>query len=446
LKKICVLFLVFCMLLLTFSASATEPVTLKLTYWGSPIEKEAVIKSIEKFMEVNPGIKVDAQHIPDNYETKITTMIAGNIAPDVAYLGESFALSLAEEGKLYNIQEFLDVDQELKREDFLPNIWYDYGEGKTLGTNTACETFALYYNKDMFDAVGLAYPPTTPDTAWSWDEFLNVCKTLTIDNNGVNAHDPNFDPNNIKQYAIQFDTWWAGYLWAVQSNGGDYANEEGTELVLNSPEATEAIQLLADLMNVHHVAPSPIQRQALPSPTISLQSQQIAMAITGQWVLLDLGVAAADGDLNFGVGILPKLKKSTTVVLGAPTVIFASTEHPQESWLLFKWMANPESSLDLHAGGLWMPLLTEWYENEELLAKWAVNNPAHPDGYVDAAAKQTLENGIAGPSYTLRNFSKIDSIVAAALDRVWLGEVSAQEAMDEASETAQPEMSGRYGK
>ena len=426
-------------------ADDAAPVTLKLTYWGSPIEKEALLKSMDEFMRVNPDIIVDAQHIPDEYETKISTMIAGNIAPDVAYLSEGFALPLAEEGKLYNIQEFLDNDFELKKEDFLPNIWYNYGEGKTLGTNTACEAFALYYNKDMFDTAGVSLPPTTASTAWTWDEFLDAAQKLTIDYNGNNAQDENFDPNNIRQFGVQFGTWWAGYMWAVYSNGGTYASQDGMDLALNSPEAVEAIQMMADLINVYHVCPSPIQARALPSPTISLQSQQVAMSIDGQWVLLDLGEAAKDGEFNFGVGVLPNLGKSVTVVLGAPTVIFASTQYPEQSWKLFKWMANPETSLDLQAGGLWMPLLTEWYTNEELLAKWALDNPAHPEGYVDAVAMQTLENGVPGPCYTLKNFSKIDSIVGSNLDRMWLGEISAQEALDNAVEQAKPEMQGYYG-
>jgi multiple sugar transport system substrate-binding protein len=253
------------------AVAESEQVTLKLTYWGSPIEKEALLKSMEEFMRVNPNIIVDAQHIPDEYETKISTMIAGNIAPDVAYLSEGFALPLAEEGKLYNIQDFLDNDDELNKEDFLPNIWYNYGEGMTLGTNTACEAFALYYNKDMFEAAGVDLPPTTADTAWTWDEFLDAAQKLTIDYNGFNAQDPAFDPNNIRQFGIQFGTWWANYMWAVYSNGGTYASEDGLELALNSPEAVEAIQMLADLINVYHVSPSPIQAKALPSPSISLQ-------------------------------------------------------------------------------------------------------------------------------------------------------------------------------
>ncbi len=425
------------------AAPADGPVTLKFTYWGSPIEKEAVLKAIDSFT-ASTGIKVDAQHIPDDYETKITTMIAGNIAPDVGYLGEAFAMSLAEEGKLYNIQDFLDKDPELKKEDFLPNIWYNWAPGKTLGTNTACEAFAMYYNKDMFDAAGVSYPPTTPDTAWNWDQFVDTAKALTIDQAGNKAGEPGFDPTNIKQFGIQFGTWWAGYLWAVYSNGGDYANAEGTEFTLNSPESIDAIQKMADLINVHHVAPSPIQAKALPSPTISLQSQQVAMSIDGQWVLLDLGEAAKDG-FNFGVGILPNLKNSVTLVLGAPTVIFQGTKYPEESWKLFKWLANPESSLDLQAGGLWMPLLSAWYTDNALIDKWARSNPAHPDGYTEAVMTQTIKNGIPSPTYTLKNFSKIDAIISPALEQVWLGEKDAKTALDEIAPQVNAELKGRYG-
>lgn len=118
-KRVFTLFLalLFC---LTATAAMAEQITLKLTYWGSPIEKEALINSLDLFMQANPDIKIETQHIPDDYETKITTMIAGNIAPDVAYMSEGLALQLAEEGKLYNIQEFLDNDTELNRDDFLP--------------------------------------------------------------------------------------------------------------------------------------------------------------------------------------------------------------------------------------------------------------------------------------------------------------------------------------
>ncbi len=418
-----------------------QPVTLKFTYWGSPIEKDAVVKTMANFQKKYPYITVDAQHIPADYETKITTMVAGNTAPDIAYLGEGLAFPWAEEGKIYNILEFLDKDTELKKESFLSNIWYDWAPGKSIGTNTAVEAFAIFYNKELTEKAGVTVP-ITADTAWTWEQFVEAAQKLTIDGNGKNALDSAFDSKNIKQYGVQFGTWWAGWLWAVYSNGGDYLNADGTEFTLTKPEAVEAIQKMSDLINKYHVCPSPIQSKALPAPTVSLQSKQVAMSIDGQWCLLDLGAA----DFKFGVGVLPKLKTSITLVLGSPTVIFKSTKYPEEAWLLYKWLANPESSIDLQAGGLWMPLLKDWYTKPELISKWAENNAAHPDGYKDAIMKQTMTNGVPGPSYTIKNFAKIDAIVGAALEQVWLGEKTAKEALDGIADKVKPELKGRYGK
>ena len=441
-KKMIVFVLVFIVSTgLTGLAEAKDKVTLKFTYWGSPIEKKAVVDSIKNFEEHYDWIKVDAQHIPNaDYITKVTTMVAGGEAPDVAYLFETHALMWAEEGKLSNIEEFLAKDPDLNKEDFLPNVWYNWAPGKTLGTNTACEAFAIFYNKDMFEAAGVELPPTKAENAWTWDEFVHVAKQLTIDRNGKNALDPEFDPQNIKQYGAYFPTWWGPWMSMVYSNGGDYISADGSKFTLNEPAATEAIQKMADLINVHHVAPSPAQASSLPAPAVALQSKLVAMDIDGQWILLDLG----KGNFNFGVGVLPKMKKSVTLVLGSPTVIFKSTKHPKESWLLLKWLANPESSLDLQAGGLWMPLMKAWYTEPELIAKWAKDNPAHPEGYIDAVLKQTLENGVPGLGYYVKNFGKIDVIVSPALDQVWRGEKTAEEALNEIADKAQAEVKGRY--
>lgn len=422
------------------AAKKKEPVKLKFTYWGSPIEKKAVEDAIKKFEAKFDWVTVDAQHIPGDYGTKITAMVAGNEAPDVAYLGENLALPWAEEGKLYNIQEFLDKDTELKKEDFLDNIWYNWAPGKTLGTNTACEAFAIFYNKDMFKEANVPEPPTKAEDAWTWDQFVETAKKLTIDQNGKNALDPAFNPNKIKQYGVQFDMWWGPYMSIVYSNGGDYINEDGTKFALTQPEAVEAIQKMADLINVHHVAPSPVAAKTMPAPAVALQSKQIAMTINGQWILLDLG----NSKMNFGVGVLPKLKRSITMVLGAPTVIFKSTKYPEESWLLFKWLANPESSIDLQAGGLWMPLLKKWYTDPALISKWAENNPAHPEGYKNAIMVQAMENGVPAPTYYTKNFGKIDAVVGPALEQVWLGKKTAEQALKEIEAKAQAEIKGRY--
>ena len=75
--------------------------------------------------------------------------------------------------------------QALKLEDFIPmdqdKMLVD---GKIYGTSSCVVAPVLYYNKDLFDKAGPPYPPSNPEEAWTWDEFLEIAKQLTIEENG----------------------------------------------------------------------------------------------------------------------------------------------------------------------------------------------------------------------------------------------------------------------
>lgn len=307
-----------------------EGAELLFTFWGSPREKAAVESMVEDFMAQYPGIQVQAQHIPDPsgtaYVEKLSTMLASGNPPDVAYLGEGQALEWAAEGALLDLTSYFREDPEASSR--LPVTYYNYGGGKTIGTNTAAETMILYYNKALFAEAGAELPPSKAADALSWDEFVDLAKRLTRDRSGNDATSPDFDPNNIETYGVSFPTWWGGYLPFVLSNGGRYANDAGTELTLNQPEAVEALQKLQDLIYVHHVAPTPTQAEAFPSADVMMQSGKVAMTIDGHWKVLDFSQLGMD----WGMGVLPKHDEPVTILLGAPTVIFAATEYPNAAF------------------------------------------------------------------------------------------------------------------
>src|SRR5690606_4983469 len=83
-------------------------VRISATAWGDPKQQKVFEKSIEKFNKDRKGeINVDLQVIPADYDTKLTTMVAGNETPDVAQMeSATLAYPLAEEGK------FLDRSEE----------------------------------------------------------------------------------------------------------------------------------------------------------------------------------------------------------------------------------------------------------------------------------------------------------------------------------------------
>lgn len=411
-------------------------VKLSFTYWGSFEEKKAIENAMEKFTERYPWISVDPIQIPNSdYNTKLMAMSASNEEPDLAYMTTELGEVFAKQGKFLNLFDLLEEDEELAREDFFDYLWHKSSDHVAWGVSTAVECFGLFYRQDLLREAGVTPPSPKASEAWSWEEFVHAAQLLTRDNQGRNALHPGFDKENIVQYGVMFETWSEPISNFIFSNGGQWVDEDGKSFLLNEPESAEAIQKLADLVNIYHVAPSPFESKSMPAMNVALQGGLAAMIIDGQWINLDLGKAEVDYD----IGVLPKLKHSVTVGLSGASVIFKSSDHPEEAWLLLKWLLDPNEAINLYTDGLWMPTLKQWYTDPELIDKWVNVNPAaHPPGFADAMVKQLMDNGIPGVGYYIKNQVEIYPIVTSELIPVWLGEKRAQEALDEISEMVKP--------
>ena len=433
--------LALALLLGGLGATFAQRVELTFTFWGSPFEREAVEQMIQAFNESHPDIRVRGQHIPDGYAEKISTMVAGGTAPDVGYLYESLAFPWSLEGVIADLTPHFNADPEASSR--LEASYYRYNNGEsTLGTNTAAETIIMYYNKGLFEAAGQDFPPSKASEAWTWDELVEVAKQLTVDRNGNNAASAEFDPDNIETFGISFPTWWGGYLPLIYSNGGQFASDDGTELLLNQPAAVEVLQAMQDLIYVHHVAPTPAQSESLPSADIMMQTGKVAMAIDGHWKVLDYSQLG----FEWSMGVLPYFKEPTTILLGAPSVIFAGTEHPDAAFEFYKFHNDP-AQVDLYAKGLWMPLQLAYYTDEAKTAEWLDAIPGvYPPEARDVLVDYTLNNTPRQPpAYWLKNLGQIFSeAVNPAIQLLWAGEATAQEATDQAVRDAGAVMQGRW--
>lgn len=419
-----------------------QPVTkLRFTYWGSEMEKAAIEEMIVAFESANPDVDVEPIQIPyEAYIAQITAMMQSGQSPDVGYLPGLQAPLWAQEGKLLDLTDLIENDPYLST-TLLASRYY-YAPGKVAGVNTAIEATFMFYNKAVFDEAGVPYPPSDPNQAWTWDEFVAAAQKLTTDVNGKHPGDDGFNPEQIKTYGIAFDKTFEGWTFYpfIFSNGGQLVNDDGTRLLIDSPEATEAMQKLADLMWVHHVAPTPQQDQNLPGYVPMLQTGNLAMHISGHWSLLDY---ASVKDLPFGVAVLPKFKKPVTVVLGSPTVIFAGTQNQEAAIRFYKFHNNPEA-VNLFARGLWMPLQESYYTQPDKMNLW-LDNPAHPVESHPAFTEYIVKDSMPIPSYYLRNYAEVlDVALRPAINKIWNNEATAADAFAEAVKTAEPLMQGRW--
>jgi multiple sugar transport system substrate-binding protein len=415
---------------------------IKFTLWGSPFEKQALEEAVKSFNATHPNIHVTAQHTAyEAYGEKISAMLASGNPPDIAYLDYAQAFPFADAGKLLDLAPYFAKQPADK--SLLESAYYHFDHGKkVLGTGLATGIILLYYNKDLFDKAGVPYPPSKAEQAWTWDQFVQVAKKLTKDKNGNDATSPKFDPENIVTYGLSLPQDWWSYLTFIYSNKGGMVNEDGTEPLINKPEAVEVLQKLRDAIFIDHIAPRPTQNKTLPSADILMQTGKIAMTFNGMWRVIDFSQL----HIKWGIGALPYFKEPLTIVLSVPKVIFSATKYPDQTFEFYQYISDPKR-VALFKEGLWAPLEKSYFTDPALMKEWLDAKPGvYPPESRDVIVDYSLHHAAPPPpQYWLRNIDRImNEAITPAMDQLWSGKVDAQAAADQAAEKMKPLLQGRW--
>ncbi len=411
-------------------AGAKGKVNITFMAWYNTTQSEgqAVQAKIDEFNASQDRIHVTLMIIPrDGYETKVNTMAAGKQLPDATQLSEAMAVEFAAAGLLADVSGMYPAnDAPLKSLTFTYN-------GKAVGYSSGNEVLLLYYNKKIFDKAGIPYPPASADKAWTWDEFVAVAKKLTVDKNGVTADKPGFDPKNIVQYGADFNRIWWMWPIACVSNGGGLMSADGKELLIGKPESVEAMQAVADLYVKHKVAPSRADLNAMATLDVNLLTGKVAMATSGQWEIgVSLKNSVPDG-LDYGVAVLPKLKKAVTYNTGAPFGVFKTSAHQAEAMEFVRWYADEKNVWSPQiTEGILMPVKARYYSDEKTMRSWAdpeVTKTARPPfaQYKTAVIDYAMNNAVQVPWYYFNGYQGLNDILESGIDNVWNGKTSAKD-------------------
>lgn len=429
-KKLVSLVLILAIVLLCGIATAEgekkwEGHSIVFAGWGDGAEKAATEAAIAAFEEAT-GCKVTYINNNTDYDTKITAMTVAGEQLDCAMLESgSIAYVMAAEGLLEPLDAYVEASG-INMDDYVGSACYYDDEGNMISWSGAIELMCLFYSKDVFDEVGIAYPPSDPDEAWTWDEFVDVCKQLTVDKNGLHPDDEGFDAENIVRYGVNPGIWWPIWGSFILSNGGTIVDAEGN-FTMNQPEAVEALQALLDLKLVDHVAPSVTASESLPSSDVALLTGTYGMVIGGQWDALTY----ADAGINFGMAALPKYgDKCVSVCTNGMACIFSASKEKDAAWDLIQFLNDPSIDLTLYKNGNRMPTSIAWLTEEDKLAQWVgENNPARPEGY-EGIIKMLMNNSVAPLTGQIIGFPDLITLINAAVDEIQYGNMTAQEAMD----------------
>ena len=322
-------------------------VTVSVHDWSSMDQEESWQQVIQEFEAANPCILVSPVRLPDDREARLL-QIASGAAPDLVGVDSSDLARSVALGGLTDLTLFIKTDPDFKPATLFDPAAWNAGSVASMPVAVVKDysTSAFYINTTLFEQAGIPIPQ---DGNWSYDDFLDAARLLTIDQNGNNATSPNFDPNNVAIWGTSLPWWdgsncrWRGfqnllYAWGAHTISSDGLSTQG---YLNSPQAIQAWAWYSDLIHVYHVAPD-ISLLAKLHTTNEELFLQHRLAIVGSfWGPWYRDVLDQKPLLKWQVVPLPSGPaghKSSMSWMGWG--INPSTKNPQAAWTLLKWLTT----------------------------------------------------------------------------------------------------------
>lgn len=304
---------------------------------GTPLDL-AYQALVSSFQEANPNVSINVIEQPPEFETQILVDLAANTAPDVWRAGQALLPELIEGNYILDVRQCFDITPDLSLDRFIPSILAIHQpegpEGPVYGLPNGFTPMVFYYNPEAFERAGVEVP--TSD--WTIEEFLDIVQRLTLDTEGRNAADPDFDATSIEQYGVRVRKFFIlenlPWVWAF---GGDIIAEDGSTVdgYLNSPETVEAITFLRDLVLEYGVAPEPNALDQLTQErafTSVFLDGRVAMFPRGQWELV-------------GLQNQPNYAPERVAVVGYPIGARDATIAFEDGWVINAAVANDPAKL-----------------------------------------------------------------------------------------------------
>ncbi|MEZ4646070.1 MAG: sugar ABC transporter substrate-binding protein [Chloroflexota bacterium] len=315
-------------------------VSLRLSVSLTPQELESFQAALDQVTAVHPEWSIELELIPQQgVVEKVSTQLAGNDLPDVFRAQGLLVQQWVRQGAFLDLTPFIEQSGLDMGEFYDGPVDQFRWNGELYGIPDTAAPDVVFYNKDMFDAAGLAYPTDE----WTYDDMRDAALLLTLDENGRNVTDPDFDPEAIVQWGWNggLTFFWQRHL--VRGFGGDFcANEDCTLMNFTAPETIAAAQWWADLTNQDHATLyDPYGGSQTGVPGDPFISGKAAMGYNGFFAVGQLNDA---GNINYDV-IQPLLGSDGNRYTPLSTngyVIAANTEHPDAAWALVQALTEAE--------------------------------------------------------------------------------------------------------
>lgn len=290
--------------------------------------------TIHVTMDVQPWDSI-GQTLPTAWGTGSGPDIATpNFDPGIVYRYVDDGLALPLDGLMGTLDTQLDP---AVVPDFVRDAFTVDGTLYAAPANVA--TLQLYYNLDLFEAAGLAGPPT------SSEELIADATQLTEgDTFGISLAD---------HETIQM---WPLLIWM---GGGDVMSSP-TCSALDSAETVDALKTWSQLVVDGGV--SPVGQTGGESDSL-FAAGQAAMQMNGPWA----AAGYTDAGVNFAVAPIPAGPGGqVTLASTVPMMVSAGTDHPDEAQEFLAWWNGADAQRQFAIDSGFPPSRTDLADDPEI--------------------------------------------------------------------------------
>lgn len=372
---------------------------IEYSYWvGIPEEIEANRLIIAAFHEANPDIRVNVRHHPwADYFTKLYTGLVTQTAADVFRMSYAFLPDYVHYQAIEPLNEIIQSDSTFNLDDLVS--WPFEAciiDDKVMMLPLDCPIDLLYFNKDIFDRAGLAYP----DTSWTWDDLLQACLKLK---------------NYFQSHGINDVYPLLGLLYSqfVMENGGRVIDRERMVCTLDTPEAIGGVQFMRDLILHYGVSiPPDAERTVGGDPFLK---EKCAMTY-GQAIMMH--PYSEKATFNWDITFRPRGRCWLAKTLACGLCLNPKSRHKEAAWRLIKFFVSPTAQRIYTDLGAFVPIRKDVLYSPHFL----------PPGYKPAHKHLLLRvDGSTSQNWICRNWGRLRTELRQEIDLVMEGKVTAEE-------------------
>ena len=370
-----------------------------------PQQRDALLKLVRSFEQTHPSIHIKIQLSPSGF-TKLQAQAAAGEMPDVFYYVSDRLPALVHRGAVLDLMPLIKKDSSVALSAFFPKIIESCQKPAEGGAAQELYCFpfhfstdVLFYNKDLFDKAGIAYP----NNNWTWDDFAHAAQQLTGKKNGS---------------TLQFGTLQPRPLLLVKSYGGECFDQD--HCVIASVPTRKSLEFLESLVEKGLAPQTAALRDVEVMDGVSLFSTgRIGMLVGRTYMLPEFSKL---NNFDWDVALVPKGNRRYSRLAVGGNCISAKTQHPQEAWEFVRYFSSPEAWKILGEFRNCVPANRTAARSDVFLH----TPPLGIKTFIEALDTAEIEN----PGMVLWQ-EYVDKVITPTVESMLCGDISVDQAMQE---------------